>query len=509
MIKRIFALLLVLLLAGLCACSAPTEAELRAGEEERYLTLWSWQMPDPALAADYAKAARECGFTAIDLGVQWSAFEPLRGQFSWEWMDRVVEAFAKEGLKVSLQPLLWSKDLAWAEELTFQETKNGLFSVEGRGCFVSFTEEETLKIIENSIARFADHAADYKETLCRWGVRLSSFGEFDYSLSESLDYSPSAAKAFRDYIKENYNSVQDFSAAFSMEISAWEELENLPCFDLAQACPLAWRRFRSACLTSLWERISPLFREADEDVPIVFMLGTVGNSMNSNFSAVTDLFTLCDTLDFDQLGVSLSDGVSPALLLSYVTSVTDKALCVEVDGAGAWEEGDKKTCAEQVSLCAAYGVTSLSTANFTLQQLEEHQAFLTAYQTLFATEKSVEDCTADKGILLLTDGLILQNPPLGLETIYGEDFALLSENGRKKVQFLTDGMIAENPQCIKEISELYTGKIKGTVPLPQKAAAALQEADVRIFVKDLILTTPAGDPFLPAHRLQTRSGTIQ
>lgn len=487
--KRFFALLLCAVMLVLCVgcggsenpsdtqtgADVPPDPPLLREMQHRYLTVWSWQIPDPALAEVYAQKAVECGFTAVDLGVQWSAFEPLRGHFDWSWLDRVVKAFTDKGLGVSLQPLLWSKDLSWAEELAFQETVDGVFSVEERGSFVSFTDGNTLNVLKNTLQNFALHALSYGGKLTRWGVRLSAFGEFDYSVSAELDFSESSAVAFRDYIRENYDSVTALNEASGLTVASWSDLNNLSCADLAKACRLDWRLYRQQCLTEMQALVSGIFRSADKDVPIVFSLGNFGNGMNNGYSGVVDLWQVCQG-DFDILSVALSRDVDAAMTLSVASSLCDKKLAVEVDGAGVWDEGDEVAVKDLVKVCGAYDVFSLATANFTAEQLDAHKSTLQTYETLLSSfTPSVKDGDPTKAILIFTHAVVQTLPPVSYEALYGDAWDAASEQGARRVRFVTDGQVGKNAALLKDVTDLSFGTVKGKIPVAQGFAAAVKD----------------------------------
>lgn len=512
MLKRMGAMLLLsffLLSLGLLSACSPTEetssdptgTDSQLQEEitavnHRYLTLWSWQIPDTGLMESYAKKAVECGFTAVDLGVLWAHFEPIRGHCNWTWLDAAVKIFSDHGLGISLQPLLWSKDLSWAEELVFQENRQGVFSPEDRGSFVSFTDGDTLDKVEDTLQSFALHAREYGPKLLRWGLRLSAFGEGDYSVNADLDYSESSIRAFCDYLKEIYGDVSEFARVSGLEVAAWSDLEQQEGSALADAAKGDWRRFRSRTLVNLLNTASGIFRGAKREVPIVFMLGTFGNGMNHSFSGVTDLWTMLNGVDYDILGASFSTDVDPAMALSCLSSLTSRALCMEVDGAGVWSGEDEENSKSRVALCSAYGVNAIATANFTFDQLEEHKSTLLAYKDLFPSEGRLPAADGTKAILIFSSALVGQSPARSFNAVYGEVWSSLSENGSLPVRFLTEDQIAA--EGVPEgITDLYCGALSGPVPLTEALARTLAAGEWTLHGADLSFCLPDGSP-LPA-----------
>ncbi|MBP3300687.1 MAG: beta-galactosidase [Clostridia bacterium] len=506
MIKRIFAVLLAMTMLLLCACAPSETPETTRGpslddgvgdrdyrsENHRYLTLWSWQIPDFNLAEQYAKKAVECGFTAVDLGVAWSAFEPLRGHFDWTWLDGVVKEFSEEGLGVSLMPLLWTKDLSWAEDLAVQETAQGPWVVEERGSFVSFHDAQTLDTVKNTLQNFALRVSGYGKVITRWGVRLSCFGEFDYSVNEDLDYSPSAKREFLDYLKENYDSVTALKDV--LPAAEWSDLEQKSCKELADACGGDWRRFRQESLLKVLDLTCSILRSADGNIPIVFPLGTFGNGMKNGYSGILDLWQVCNGCDFDILSLSVSDGVDTGLLLSLAASLTDKRISLEVDGAGVWEEGGAVAALEQVKKCVGYGIFSLSTANFTLDQLTANKETLLQYKTLLAAEITPLAADETKGVLIFSHGVGEITPPRTYDQLYGEVWNTLSENGTKPVRFFTDGQIAAGKAGLSSVTDLYSGVMTGKVPVARGFCEVFLASSANLQGNNITLVDLDGNP---------------
>ncbi|MBO5214208.1 MAG: beta-galactosidase [Clostridia bacterium] len=480
-IKTILNLLLAAILLFTCGC-APTnsdsEQEASALKEMRdsryvYLTLWSWQVPTAQDAQAYAEKAKECGFTAVDLGVLWSSFEPLRGHFQWEYLDSVVSAFTAAGLKISLQPLLWTEGLSWAGDLALQEQSNGtVYAMEDRGSYLSFTDEKTLSIVENTLQNFALHArSTYADHLTRWGVRLSCFGEFDYSVNEALDYSVSAKDRFYDYLQETYGSWRNLSEARGLLVSSRKDLDSMSLDSVIDACPGDWRRFRQERLFDLLDRMIDVYRSADPSIPVVFSLGTYGNGMNTAYSGVVDLWSAVEEHDVDIVALSFCDGADGDMMLSLITSLTTKRISVEVDGAWALDEG--RDVGSFVDLCGKHGVFSLATANFTVEQLNSYQEILSSYPERFSSSGALGDRDPTRAILILSNALAEMRPPKSFDALYGDLWASLSEQGARRVRFVTEDQIASGEISLEGVSTLYCGEIKGSVSVSKAFAEAL------------------------------------
>lgn len=485
MIKRIFVLLLVavLSLSLLCACSAPQGADAYDGEkaaalrgkDHRYLTVWSWQIPNADTARLYAERAVAAGFTAIDLGLLWAHFEPLKGHFDWSYLDAVMEEFTRFGLGVSLQPILWTKDLEWSDRLALQQSPEGVLAQEGKGAPISLSDAETRATVKNTLQNFALHAStNYGEKLTRWGIRLSPFGEFDYPVNAECDYSSASEAAFRSYLKEHFGSGLG-------EITR-EQIDTLPLEELVDGLPVQWRAFRTRTLLDFADLCYGILETADETVPTVCNIGSFGNGMNTLFSGFADPYSLaCDR--FDSLSVALCEEVDASLVLSLLGSVFDGDLCVEVDGASVWDEGDKDRISAQLATAARYGIQTVSTANYTEQQLLDEREFLLTFETVLSASETVAAADPTKAIVLFAHAPSLGTNAENYTVWFGEIFALLSENGTRRVRFLTDGQIAARESTLEGVTDLYAGALEGKVTAQKGFEKVFAESEFVLHTK--------------------------
>lgn len=484
------------LLLGVCGCDGevvPTEAGLTydpvAAAELRdrrqvYLTVWSWQIPTVEEAEKIAQAAKADGFTAVDLGVMWAHFEPLRNHFDFSWLDGTVKVFRDAGLPVSLQPLFWTKDLSWADDLAAQQTAHGdPYSYAGRGILPCLSDENTVSVLRNSLQAFALHASrEYGDILTRWGVRLSCFGEFDFSVNEELDFSPASQAAFFDALKEEYRSYEALAERYPTLPGTREGLEALGLCAVRETCTGEWKAFRQKVLTDFFGMTSDVFRAADGSVPIVFSLGTYGNGLNVAYSGWNDAGAAWEC-DFDILSFAFSDGADPAMMLSFFAS-SGKELSAELDGAWALEGGADLSA--QAELCGKFGVFSLAMANYSAEQLEKFRAPVSGYaKSFWNCDATLGDAPADAAILILPEA---EKNGYSFDAIYGAAWKLLSHDGTRRVTFLNRTQIGEHPESAAGISSFAVGNVSGTVELARYEALLFKGATFYADAEGLSLT---------------------
>jgi len=121
--KRLLGLLAIALLAWSAAAgaqqSAPATASASANADLDFSTVlygtayYHEYMPYERLDKDVAMM-KAAGFNVVRMGEStWSLWEPEDGHFEYAWMDRVVDAMGKAGIKVILGTPTYSIPPGW------------------------------------------------------------------------------------------------------------------------------------------------------------------------------------------------------------------------------------------------------------------------------------------------------------------------------------------------------------------------------------------------------------
>jgi beta-galactosidase len=199
--------------------------------------------------ADDAARMADIGLSHVRIGeFAWSRLEPEPGRFDWGWLDEAVETLHAAGLKVVMgtptaTPPKWLIDahpdiLAW--------DRNGRprgFGSRRHYCFSSETyRAESARIVEAMAARYGRHPA-----VSAWQTD-NEFGCHDTTLS----YSPNAAKRFRTWLAQRYQSVEALNRAWgvvfwSEEFRSFDEVDppNLTVTEPNPSHRLDYARFAS------------------------------------------------------------------------------------------------------------------------------------------------------------------------------------------------------------------------------------------------------------------------
>ncbi len=205
--------------------------------------------PESFWAID-ARRMRETGITHVRIGeFAWSRLEPSRGVFDWAWLDRAMDVLGDAGLKIVLgtptaTPPKWLVDEC-PDIIPYDE--QGRPRGFGSRRHYTFSSEtfwrESARIVEKVTERYGRHAA-----LVGWQTD-NEYGCHDTVLS----YGPEDLKAFRRWLRNNYQSTEQLNTAWgnvfwSMELRSFDEatLPNLTVTEANPAQRLDFQRFHSS-----------------------------------------------------------------------------------------------------------------------------------------------------------------------------------------------------------------------------------------------------------------------
>ncbi|NRB47169.1 MAG: beta-galactosidase [Saprospiraceae bacterium] len=221
---------LVLLLFCFFHATSPVAAQKKASFQsagtEIGVYYYPEHWPEDQWERDIKRMA-ELGFEFIHLAeFAWSQLEPVEGQYEFDWLDKVVDLAAENQLKVIMctpSPCV----PAWLS------TKHPeVLSVDKQGRRVHHNGSRLTASLANPIYQW------YVERMVRklgekygqddriWGWQIGN----EPHIQTVYDYSPSAEKAFRKYVKEKYQTLDALNHAWggafwSYEFSAFEEIK--------------------------------------------------------------------------------------------------------------------------------------------------------------------------------------------------------------------------------------------------------------------------------------------
>lgn len=214
-------------------------------------------MPSERLDEDI-RLMKRANLTVVRVGEStWSSWEPRDGQFEFAWMDRIVEAMHKAGIKVvmgtptySIPPWLFKKhpDIL-VSHMTEAPPLGDPYMPSYRGSAsggaygprqnIDFTHPEYLRHAERVILKIADRYKDHPAVI-GWQIDNET-GPVPAILER---HHP----AFTEWLRERYGTVDRINRLWGLVywgqlVSSWEDLPSRAGI-LNPGYKLAWERFQ-------------------------------------------------------------------------------------------------------------------------------------------------------------------------------------------------------------------------------------------------------------------------
>lgn len=181
-----------------------------------------------------ADLMKKTGVQIVRLGeFAWSRFEPEENVFQFEWLDEVIELFAKRGIQVVLCtptncPPLWLYEKYPDAVQTGRDGQKIATGIRGHRCYNNPDfRRYAARIVEKMTERYADHPA-----VVAWQI--------DNELEANFCCCERCTEAFRTWLKEKYGTIDHMNRRYGNNVwsggySAWEQVK--PPFG---SYPYAW-----------------------------------------------------------------------------------------------------------------------------------------------------------------------------------------------------------------------------------------------------------------------------
>lgn len=198
----------------------------------------------PDILEEDIRLMKKAGFNSVTLGVfSWSAYEPVEGEFHFEWLEEIVERLYQNGIYTVLSTPSGARpawlDAAYPEAMRMDN--RGLRNHHGRRhnhCMTSPKFREKVSIIDRKLAK-----------------RLGSHpGVILYHISNEFSgecYCPLCTRKFQEYLAEKFdNDIEKLNKAWwtafwSHHYNSFDQIEP-PFADgetSVMGLNLEWRRF--------------------------------------------------------------------------------------------------------------------------------------------------------------------------------------------------------------------------------------------------------------------------
>lgn len=228
------------------------------------------QWPEEVWTED-ARLMRDVGVNLVTVGVfSWAALEPRPGEFTFGWLDRVVDLLHEHGVAVDLAtptagPPAWLYEAhpeAWVMDRF--GTRLGPGS-RGMMCPSSSAYAEAAASITTAIAeRYAEHPG-----VVMWHVHN------EYGAPVSACHCPASNLAFRSWLADRYGDVEGVNAAWGTSFwgqryGRWEEIRTpaVSASFLNPAQQLDYARFCDDELRRCYVRERDILRAQPRRLPV-------------------------------------------------------------------------------------------------------------------------------------------------------------------------------------------------------------------------------------------------
>ncbi len=286
---------------------------------------------------------REAGFNLVRTGeFAWVQLEPSPESFDWQWLDRAVDIFTRNDLKVMLGtptagPPAWL--MRAHPEIAPTRADGRRVNFGGRRHYCP--NQPAFRAAAERISRaMAEHYAGHP-AIVAWQVD----NEYGGATHGGYCYCLECERAFQNWLEKRYRTLAELNAAWgldfwSMRAGDWRDIPA-PRETGAPHNPsllLAWRRFYTEVWCDFQSRQADLLRQAGVTVPITtnlmgLFMGIDSRAMAKRTDFVTwDNYPMCAR---DNHGYA-----TPALACDYMRAVGDgKPYWVTEQQSGAGGQG--------------------------------------------------------------------------------------------------------------------------------------------------------------------------
>ncbi len=232
-------------------------------------------LDSPDILADDFRLMRQAQCNLMNVGIfAWSMLEPEEGRYTFEWLDRLMDELAANGIRADLATPSAAPP-AWLSQ-KYPETRRvnkDRQRVPHRGrqnfCVSSPIYREKVAAINTRLAeRYQNHPA-----LALWHVSNEYLGD--------PCYCELCQAGFRDWLKARYEDLDSLNHAWwttfwSHRYTDWDQIE--PVDPSCQGLMLDWQRFTSDRVLDFFVAECAPLRAITPDVPLTtnFMQPNVG-----------------------------------------------------------------------------------------------------------------------------------------------------------------------------------------------------------------------------------------
>ncbi|GAA1639128.1 beta-galactosidase [Actinoplanes couchii] len=236
---------------------------------------------------DDVRAMQEAGVTVVSLAIfSWARLEPREGVFDFAWLDEVMDLLHAGGITVDLAtatasppPWLTRKHPEILPVTRTGETLSPGARQHWRPTSPVF-REHALRLVRELAVRYAEHPA-----LVAWHVNN------ELGCHNVYDFSDDAARAFRLWLRERYDTVDALNHAWGTAFwsQRYDDFEEVLPPRLAASYPnptqqLDFKRFSSDALKEHLRAERAVLRRITPEVPVTTNFMVMGETKGMNYA---------------------------------------------------------------------------------------------------------------------------------------------------------------------------------------------------------------------------------
>lgn len=222
----------------------------------------------PHILDEDIRLMKKADINCVSVGIfSWANLEPQKDNFTFEWLDSVIDRLYENGIYVILATPSGSRPqwlaVEYPEVLRVGENgQRNLYGHRHNHCYTSPAYRERVRIIDTKLAeRYANHPA-----VILWHISNEFGGECHCELCQ---------QAFRDWIKEKYGTVDKLNHAWwahfwSHTYTDWEQVHS-PSYigeTAIHGLDIDWKRFVTHQTIDFMKSEINAVKAVNPDIPV-------------------------------------------------------------------------------------------------------------------------------------------------------------------------------------------------------------------------------------------------
>jgi len=229
---------------------------------------------------------KRAGLNAASVGpAMWDRIEPGQGRYSFDWLDGVVKALAKQNISVFLclpvnAPPPWA--FAKYPEMGITDAYGQTAGAGGPLCY----NATSLATLSQEITRALAEHYGQKETVSGWRIESPPDAP-----AATRCYCERCDQAFRDWLVDQYQSEDALSEAWGIAFRAWTEISLPRGKTMHPSHALDFARFQSHARIDFYDSLRNTLLENVSDQEIICDLELTANDSDTDkttFATETD-----------------------------------------------------------------------------------------------------------------------------------------------------------------------------------------------------------------------------